>query len=96
MKDNLEQIFIVLGKAVVATGHERYPAGEKHGVLAYAKATSHNEAEAITMQQLDKVRWVYFQAEKIGIVDPAHIGDRNILDCLDIDGFHLSIYSKME
>ena len=96
MDDKKIEMYITVGKVVAAKDNGNYPEGEKHAILAYAKATSHSEAEVIMAKELAKGGWVNIEFHKIGTIDPLkQKADSNLQTAIET-GFSAVIYTGVE
>ena len=93
-------IYVVLAKATASKENQKYSEGEKHAVLAFAKASSHSEAEAVAMKGLADSGWMNLEIDKTGTVDSIRKESHNPTDdtfntALD-EGFAAVIYEDVE
>jgi hypothetical protein len=94
--DSQLNMYIVLAKVTAANGNEEYPEGEKHAVLAYAKASNNAEAEGITLEKLATLGWIDLKIDRIGIIDPEPNKGDSAVDTANETGFSAVIYQGIE
>ena len=89
-------MYIALGKVKASKENGKYPEGEKHAFLAYAKAASHDEAEQIIVKELAVAGWAFPEISKIGVIDPdQNKEDESVRNANEV-GFSAVIYSGVE
>lgn len=70
-------MYVVLLQARAKSAHERFPAGERHSVLAFAQADTDDDAISLVAQSLDNAGWQDIEPRKVGEVDAEFVSGKD-------------------